>query len=82
MSGPAAATASEMASQLAMSMVAQINKLPTITSDSAKSLTDALAASSYDEAGKAAILEAIDAGLTKQIHTSTKKKRGGKLCWA
>ena len=51
-SGPAAAKASEIASQLAQSMVAQINKLPTITSDSAKGLTDALAASGYDEAGK------------------------------
>ena len=76
-SGPAAATASEMASQLAKSMVAQINKLPSITSDSAKSLTEALAASGYDEACKDAIIQAIDAGLTGNfINTNGKAPTG------
>ena len=81
-SGPAAAPASAIASQLAQSMVAQINKLPTITSDSAKSLTDALATSGYDEAGKAAILQAIDACLTSSIINTPKNQKGGGNGWA
>ena len=63
-------------------MVAQINKLPTITSDSAKSLTEALAASGYDEAGKAAILQAIDTGLTSNIINTPKNQKGGVNGWA
>ena len=50
--GPAATEATKIASQLAHSMVAQIKMLPNITSDAARGLTDALAASGYDEAGK------------------------------
>ena len=80
--GPAATEAAKIASQLAHSMVAQIKMLPNITSDAAKGLTDALAASGYDEAGKNAILQAIDAGLTKEIYNIPKKKKGGKHCWA
>ena len=80
--GPAATEATKIASQLAHSMVAQIKMLPNITSDAAKGLTDALAASGYDEAGKNAILQAIDEGLTKAIYNTPKKKKGGKHCWA
>ena len=81
-SGPAAAKASEIASQLAQSMVAQINMLPKLTSDAAKSLTDALAASGYDEAGKAAILQAIDAGLTQNIINTPRNQKGSGNGWA
>ena len=44
-------------------MVNQIMKLSALNSSHAKALTDALKASGYDEAGKAAIQEAIDANL-------------------
>eukprot|EP00973_Karenia_brevis_P003408 468893-Karenia_brevis.AAC.1 len=75
-SGPAAAPASEIATQLAQSMVTQITKLPTMTSESAERLTEALAASAYDEAGKAAILKAIETGLTTNI-INTPNNGGG-----
>ena len=71
-----------IASQLAHSMAAQIRQLPHITSDAAKGLTDALAASGYDEAGKAAILQAIDAGLTSSIINTPRDKKGGGNGWA
>ena len=64
MTGLAAEKAGEIEEGLASSMVSQIRQLPCITSDIAKQLSDALAESGYDEAGKAAILDAIDAGLT------------------
>ena len=79
--GLAAAKAAEIASQLAQSMVAQINMLPKITSDSAKNLTDALAASGYDETGKAAILQAIDTGLTNNIINTPNNQKGGGNGW-
>ena len=64
MTGLAAEKAREIEAGLASSMVSQIRQLPCITSDIAKQLSDALAESGYDEAGKAAILDAIDVGLT------------------
>ena len=64
MTGLAAEKAREIEAGLAASMVSQIRQLPCITSDIAKQLSDALAESGYDEAGKAAILDAIDVGLT------------------
>ena len=48
-------------------MVNQVMKLSALNSSHAKSLTDALKASGYDEAGKAAIQEAIDA----KLHVAT-----------
>ena len=52
-----------IAHKLAQSMVKQVIKLSTMTSDTAHQLTAALASSAYAAEGKAAILAAIEAGL-------------------
>ena len=73
LSGATKKASSEVAARLSQSMVNQVMKLSALNSSHAKSLTDALKASGYDEAGKAAIQEAIDA----KLHVATAASGAG-----